>query len=200
MTSHLAELLKQSSARHSHLCPRQVLGVRMGLAGLKALGIEAPIKKQIGLVIVETDGCFADGVQVATGAAVGHRTLRVHDLGKIAATIVNVQTGQAIRFSPQPDVRERAVFYAPDLKSRYSIQLHGYQSMPEGELLRFQKVSLQPSLAEIISKPNVRVKCSGCGEEIINERQVKVGNAVLCRACAGMGYYRLQDALPAAKP
>jgi formylmethanofuran dehydrogenase subunit E len=170
----------------------------MGLAGLKALGIEAPIKKHTGLVIVETDGCFADGVQVATGAAVGHRTLRVHDLGKIAATIVNVQTGQAIRFSPQPDVRERAAFYAPDLKSRYSIQLHGYQSMPEGELLRFQKVTLQPSLADIISKPNVRVKCSGCGEEIINERQVKVGNAVLCRACAGMGYYRLYDAPPAA--
>lgn len=191
MTSDLTELLKQSSARHSHLCPRQVLGVRIGLAGLKALGIDAPIKKQTGLVIVETDGCFADGVQVATGAAVGHRTLRVHDLGKIAATVVNVQTRQAIRFSPQPDVRERAAQYAPDLKSRYSIQLHGYQSMPEGKLLRLQKVNLQPSLAEILSKPNVRVRCGGCGEEIINERQVRVGNVVLCRACAGMGYYRL---------
>lgn len=191
MTSQLTELLKQSSARHSHLCPRQVLGVRMGLAGLKALGIEAPINKQTGLVIVETDGCFADGVQVATGAAIGHRTLRVNDLGKIAATVVNVQTGQAIRFSPQPDVRERAALYTPELKSRYYIQLHGYQSMPEGELLRYQQVILQPSLAEIISKPNVRVKCSHCGEEIINERQVKVGTTVLCRACAGMGYYHM---------
>ena len=191
MTSHLTDLLKQSSARHSHLCPRQVLGVRMGLAGLKALDIEAPINKQTGLVIVETDGCFADGIQVATGAAVGHRTLRVHDLGKIAATIVNIQTGQAIRFLPQPDVRERAALYAPDLKSRYYIQLHGYQSMPEGELFRHQKVILQPSLAEIISKPNVRVKCSNCGEEIINERQVKLGSTVLCRACANLGYYCL---------
>jgi formylmethanofuran dehydrogenase subunit E len=163
----------------------------MGLAGLRALGINAPIKKQTGLVIVETDGCFADGVQVATGAAVGHRTLRVHDLGKIAATIVNVQTGQAIRFSPQPDVRERAALYAPELKSRYYIQLHGYQAMPEGELLRRQQVILQPSLAEIISRPNVRVRCSSCGEEIINERQVRVGNAVLCRACANLGYYQI---------
>jgi formylmethanofuran dehydrogenase subunit E len=191
MTSHLTELLKQSSARHSHLCPRQVLGVRMGLAGLKALGIEAPINKQTGLVIVETDGCFADGVQVATGAAIGHRTLRVHDLGKIAATIVNVQTRQAIRFSPRPDVRERAALYAPDIKSRYYIQLHGYQSMPDGELLHQQKVILQPSLAEIISKPTVRVKCSRCGEEIINERQVHIDGLLVCRACANLGYYHL---------
>jgi formylmethanofuran dehydrogenase subunit E len=163
----------------------------MGLAGLKALGIEALINKQTGLVIVETDGCFADGVQVATGAAVGHRTLRVNDLGKIAATIVNVQTGQAIRFSPRPDVRERAALYAPDLKSRYYIQLHGYQSMPEDELLNRQKVTLQPSLAEIISKPNIRAKCIRCGEEIINERQVHVDGLVVCRACANLGYYRL---------
>ena len=33
----LHELLKLSSSRHDHLCPRQVLGVRMGLAGLKAI-------------------------------------------------------------------------------------------------------------------------------------------------------------------
>jgi formylmethanofuran dehydrogenase subunit E len=198
MTPELTELLKQSSARHSHLCPRQVLGVRMGLAGLKALGLDAPVNKHTGLVIVETDGCFADGVQVATGAAVGHRTLRVHDLGLIAMTLVNVRTGGAIRFSPQPDVRERAAFYAPGLKSRYSIQLHGYQSMPEGELLRRQNVILQPSLSEILSKPNVRVRCSRCGEEIINDRQVRAGESVLCRACAGLGYYRLPGALPAA--
>jgi formylmethanofuran dehydrogenase subunit E len=189
MTPQLTELLKQSSARHSHLCPRQVLGVRMGLAGLKALGIEAPINKQTGLVIVETDGCFTDGIQVATGAAIGHRTLRVNDLGKIAATIVNVQTGKAIRFSPRPDVRERAVLYAPEMKSRYYIQLHGYQSMPENELLRQQQVILHPSLAEIISKPNVRVMCGRCGEEIFNERQVHVDGLVLCRACANLGYY-----------
>ena len=30
----LAELLERSSRRHSHLCPRQVLGVRMALAGM----------------------------------------------------------------------------------------------------------------------------------------------------------------------
>ena len=31
-------LLEISSRDHSHLCPRQILGVRIGLAGMKALG------------------------------------------------------------------------------------------------------------------------------------------------------------------
>ena len=35
----ISDLLKQSSARHDHLCPRQVLGVRIGLAGLANFGI-----------------------------------------------------------------------------------------------------------------------------------------------------------------
>ena len=82
----LANLLQRSASDHSHLCPRQVLGVRMGLAGLKVLGVEAPINAKTMLIIIETGGCFADGIRVATGATVGHRTMRVEDLGKIAAT------------------------------------------------------------------------------------------------------------------
>lgn len=35
-------LLEQVSARHKHLCPRQVLGVRMALAGAFALGLDLP--------------------------------------------------------------------------------------------------------------------------------------------------------------
>ena len=41
----IPELLQTSAARHDHLCPRQVLGVRMGLAGLEALGLNAPTTK-----------------------------------------------------------------------------------------------------------------------------------------------------------
>jgi formylmethanofuran dehydrogenase subunit E len=97
MSSDLSELLKQSSARHDHLCPRQVLGVRMGLAGLAAIGVAAPLAHKDALVFIETDGCFADGIEVATGATVGHRTLRVLDYGKTGATFANTKTGQTIR-------------------------------------------------------------------------------------------------------
>lgn len=189
MIANLSELLEQSSSRHSHLCPRQVLGVRMGLAGLDILGVKAPITKFNALVIVETDSCFADGIEVSTGATIGHRTLRVNDLGKIAATFVNVKTGHSVRISPALDVRQRALLYAPREKRHYFAQLEGYQIMPEQELFRFQEVTLQPSLDAILSRPGMLVKCSNCGEEIINEREIFVDNKILCRTCASQGYY-----------
>ena len=193
MPSLLATLLKQSSARHNHLCPRQVLGVRMGLAGLASIGLEAPMPHKAALVILETDGCFADGIEVATGATVGHRTLRVEDFGKIAAVFANIQTGQTVRLAPQLDVRERARRYAAEVKTKYYAQLKGYQLMPEMELFSYQEVLLEPPLAAIISRPGVRTKCTRCGEEIINERQVFENGAALCRTCAGIGYYRLKS-------
>jgi formylmethanofuran dehydrogenase subunit E len=193
LSAEIHELLKQSSARHKHLCPRQVLGVRMGLAGLQAVGLESPIQNKAALIIIETDGCFADGIEVATGAVIGHRTLRVVDLGKIAATFVNVKTGSTLRLAPCLDVRQRALEYAPEIKKKYYAQLKGYQIMPEGELFTFREVQLEPSLATILSRPGVRAKCSNCGEEIINERQVCRDGKILCRTCAGNGYYLSKD-------
>ncbi len=188
----LSLLLKQSSSQHSHLCPRQVLGIRMGLAGLAAIDLPVPMPHKGALVFIESDGCFATGIEVSTGAAVGHRTLRVMDLGKIAATFANVATGCAVRLSLQPDVRRRALLYAPEIKARYYGQLKGYQHMPAAELFVYQEVDLQPSLAAVISRPGVRAKCTQCGEEIINERQVLQGGRVLCHTCAVGSYYSIK--------
>jgi formylmethanofuran dehydrogenase subunit E len=188
----LSDLLKQSSSQHSHLCPRQVLGVRMGLAGLAAIGIQAPMPHKAALVLVESDGCFATGIEVATGAAVGHRTLRVMDIGKIAATFANIETGLTIRLAPQLDVRQRAREYAVEIKKKYYAQLKGYQLMPEKELFSYQEVALDPALETIISRPGLRTKCMHCGEEIINERQMHIAGQVLCRTCAGDSYYLLK--------
>ncbi|MBI3739994.1 MAG: TraR/DksA C4-type zinc finger protein [Chloroflexi bacterium] len=193
MCSSLSDILQKSSARHDHMCPRQVLGARIGLAGLAALGIESPINKSTALIIVESDGCFADGIEAATGATVGHRTLHVNDFGKIAATFADVKTSRAIRISPALDVRERALLYAPHEPRHYFAQLQGYQAMPDADLLRIQEVALHPTLEELISKPIVRVNCDYCGEEIINEREVVVEGATLCRTCANDGYYLIRS-------
>ncbi len=186
----LEEILERSAARHSHLCPRQVLGARMALAALDILELAAPITRQTGLVIVETDGCFADGVEAACGATVGHRTLRVEDLGKVAATFVDVRTGRAIRLCPRPEARLRARLYVPGEDQHYFAQLRGYQVMPVDELFRVEEVLLHPPLAAILSVPSARAICHACGEEIINERQVVVGGMTLCVACARGSYYR----------
>ncbi len=188
----LDEILQRSAARHSHLCPRQVLGARMALAALDVLQIDAPITRQTGLVILETDGCFADGVEAACGAMTGHRTLRIEDLGKVAATFVNVRSKRAIRLRPRPEARLRARLFASGEDRDYFAQLRGYRTMPADELFSVADVVLDPPLAALVSVPSARTICHACGEEIINERQVIVEGLALCRTCAHGSYYRLE--------
>jgi formylmethanofuran dehydrogenase subunit E len=185
----LETLLRTTAARHDHLCPRQVLGVRIGLAGANALGLTLPRKDKRLLVITETDGCFVDGIEVTTGVSIGHRTLRVIDFGKIAATFVDTRDQRAIRVSPQLDVRSKASLYAQHETCPYEAQLIAYETMPTQELLSIKEVVLSTPLQTILSQPGLRIDCDICGEEIINEREIHLGEKVLCRDCAGYGYY-----------
>jgi formylmethanofuran dehydrogenase subunit E len=192
----LSDYLERSSQDHSHLCPRQILGVRIGLAGLSALGFTTPPDKKQILIIAETDGCFVDGIGAATNCAIGHRTLRVEDYGKVAATFIDTHTERAVRIAPVLDVRQRAYAYAPEESRHYFAQMKAYQIMPDEELLAITEVQLAISIKEIISRPGIRVNCDVCGEEIMNEREIKQQGQTLCRACAGSSYYQLPVALP----
>lgn len=185
----LSDYLQQSARDHSHLCPRQILGVRLGLAGLTALGFEAPPDKRRLLVITETDGCFADGLSVATNCTVGHRTLRVEDYGKTAATFVDVKTNRAFRVAPALDVRQKAYDYAPNESRHYLAQMQAYQTMPDNEMFTVSEVRLVASIEAVISRRGMRVNCDLCGEEIMNEREIKRDGLTLCRTCAHGGYY-----------
>jgi formylmethanofuran dehydrogenase subunit E len=190
-------LLQKSSRNHSHLCPRQILGVRLGLCGLSTLGFDEPPAKKRLLVILETDGCFADGVIAATDCTVGHRTLRVEDFGKTAVTFVDTLTGHAVRVAPALDIRQRANAYAPDEPRHYFAQMQAYQIMPDDEMFTVCKVTLNTPVESIISRPGVRVNCDVCGEDIMNEREVRQDGLTLCRACAGNTYYHLPVSIPA---
>jgi formylmethanofuran dehydrogenase subunit E len=192
MTS-FEELLDQSAALHKHLCPRQVLGVRMGILASERLGLPLPQTNKRLLTFIETDGCFADGVAVATGCWVGHRTLRVLDFGKVAATFVDTRSDPALRIDPHPSARERAHSFAPEAKNRWEGYLLGYQRMPIEELLVFQPVGLSQPVNQLLSRPSARAICQVCGEEIINERERMHEGTVLCRPCAGERYYKVES-------
>ncbi len=169
--------------------PRQVLGARIGLADAAALGLAVPRRDNRLLVILETDGCFSDGIAAATGCTVSHRTMRIEDYGKIAATFIDAETELALRMAPRLDVLQRAQDCVPYESRQYSAQLQAYQMMPDDQLLSYLPVYLIQSVKGIISHPGRRVDCEGCGEEIINEREVSIDGHVLCRTCAGEGYY-----------
>jgi formylmethanofuran dehydrogenase subunit E len=185
----LNELLEQSAAMHQHLCPRQVLGVRMGLLAGAELDLNLPQNDKRLLTIVETDGCFADGIAVATGCTVGHRTLRVADYGKVAATFVDTKSGQTIRIAPRSDARSLAKACAPEARNRWEAQLLGYQRLPADDLFIIQDVQLTTPIATIVSRAGLKAVCETCGEEIINGRELVREGRVWCQACLGEAYY-----------
>jgi formylmethanofuran dehydrogenase subunit E len=187
--STLEVLLTTSAAQHSHLCPRQVLGVRMGMYAGQALGLELPQADKRLFTFMETDGCAADGVAAATGCRVGRRTMYLIDFGKVAATFVDTVSKQAFRIHPHPDCRTYAARYAPPQADHWHGQLCAYQIMPDEELLVIEPVHLTVSLEALISQPGQRVVCQQCGEEIINGREVVRDDVWLCCACAGQRYY-----------
>ena len=185
----LEELLQASASLHSHLCPRQVLGVRMGLWAGELLALPVPQTDKRMMAIVETDGCAVDGISVASGCRVGRRTMCIKDYGKVAATFVDTHTGRAVRIVPRSGCRQTARAYAPNARGRWEAQLLGYQAMPVEELLVAQRVQLKTSLDRIIGRDGERVLCELCGEEIINQREVVQAGVLLCRSCAGESYY-----------
>jgi len=174
---------------HSRLCPRQVLGVRLGMYAGELLGLKLPSDERRLLAIVETDGCFADGVSVATGCWLGRRNLRLVDYGKVALIAIDVHTERAVRLRPDPLARARAATYAPTAPSSWDAQLAGYQRMPIEELVSAESVRLLTPMADLVGQAGNRIDCAGCGEEVLNLRYSVVGTRRLCQRCAGRPYY-----------
>ena len=186
----LESILRESAKRHKHLCPRQVLGVRMSLLAAESLELDLPRSDKRLLVIAETDGCTVDGIIAATGCHVGSRTLRIFDIGKVAASFIDTYTEQTIRILPRQEARSAAVDIMPTAPNRWQAMLKGYQVMPASDLFWVQPVQLTLPLSQIIGRPGAKAVCEICGEEIINRRETVDHGVVVCRACAGESYYR----------
>ncbi len=191
----LNQLLAESAQRHRHLCPKQVLGVRLALIGLNALGLQGDPARRFQnsdkslLCIAETDGCSSDGFAVATDCAVGRRTLRIMYYGKVASTLIDCRTSLAVRVAPRNQLRQVALAFAPHAESHWHVYLAAYQHLPDEQIAAVRTVRLAQAPAQMLSRPDARVCCMRCGEEIINEREVLRGKDVLCRYCAGERYF-----------
>jgi len=194
-TSHpeLEELLRQAAALHRHLCPRQVLGVRLGMVAAQIFPGVLPQKNKRMLAMVEMDGCFADGVSVATGCSLGHRTMRLADEGKIAATFIDTHDGRALRLFALPDLRARAAASVPGAASRWHAYLEAYKQFPAEELFGKREVALNFDVKVLVGRPGARTVCILCGEEILNQREIVRDGQILCRSCAGQSYWAAKD-------
>jgi len=194
----LEDWLEEAAAFHGHLCPGQILGVRMALLGCRLLGLdpEDPGDRRRLIVYVEIDRCLTDAIATVTGCRLGRRTLKHVDYGKAAATFVDVATGRAVRVVARDDARETALHVAPPGLSRAAAQRHAYRIMPEEDLFRAQAVQVTIPPEDRPGHPLRRVFCARCGEGINDGREVIRDGQALCRACAGEPYYTPLEAIP----
>jgi formylmethanofuran dehydrogenase subunit E len=182
------ELLAEAVSFHGHLCPGQVLGVRMTLAGCREVGIQDPKSAGKRLVVfAEIDRCPTDAIQALTGVSLGKRTLKHLDYGKMAATFVDVEASCAVRIVARDDARARVVEWAPGVAEVRAAQTAAYRVMPEAELLRITEVAIAPGW---LDRRRVRVNCARCGEGINYGREVTDRGQVVCRPCADETYWR----------
>jgi formylmethanofuran dehydrogenase subunit E len=99
------EWLVQVVQFHGHLGPFVVAGARMGMAGLRAVKAKGYFDVEVtceGPFAKPPQGCFLDGVQVATGATLGKRTLQWVQADQIAVRIKNTRTGKTAVVRPTP--------------------------------------------------------------------------------------------------
>lgn len=190
----LQACLDRASVGHRRLCPRQVLGVRIGQYAGSLLGLRLPQQDKRLYAFVETDGCTVDGIVAATGCSVGRRTMHILDFGKVAAAFVDTVTGEAIRIRPHPLARARARAWAPPSLDDWHSMLDGYRELPADEILEVRPVVLRVSLPDLVGRPGLRVPCDACGEEIMNGREITSDGGVLCRDCSGEAYVQPIDA------
>jgi formylmethanofuran dehydrogenase subunit E len=186
------ELLETSVQRHGHLCPGQVVGVRMAMLGCRLIGLDDPssrqqIKKL--LVYVEMDRCTADAVAHVTGVKLGRRSLKFMDYGIMAATFVNLETGKAFRVISTEESRDLVSHYAPEVFGRVERQLEAYQRMPDSVLFRVQEVHVPLHDEDMPGPTRYKAVCSRCGQIVRDRRELKRNGETLCRPCAEGAYF-----------
>lgn len=187
------ELLAGSVAAHGHLCPGQIVGVRMAMLGLRLLDFEAPPTypqlKQL-IVFIEMDRCTGDAVAFVTNAKLGRRSLKFVDYGIMAATFINLETSRAVRVISTEEARDLAPLYAPLEPHKRGQQLEAYRLMPDSVLFRVQEVKVDLTPCDLPGPTRSKVACVQCGQVVRDGREVIWDGQPYCRPCARGGYFR----------
>jgi formylmethanofuran dehydrogenase subunit E len=185
---------------HGHKCPAMPMGLRAGLAAMKALGVERSKDKEL-YVESETGkghaaGCFLDGVMTATGCTYGKANIEKLYYSKMAFTLIDTRTGKAVRVSLKPEFFEKALGspFVQERKKGVPPQdipaamtdplVERVLRLPEADFLvisgLFQKDRTKGGA-------NFEVKrCAKCGEAVFTDKLSKAPDGrMLCIPCSG---------------
>lgn len=181
-------LLQKAKEFHGEICAGIALGTRITMIGMRELGMNPMQKNRNLMVYVEIDRCIADAIQAITGCSLGHRTLKYKPYGKFAATYIDLKTGTAIRVSVLEKKRTEKTG-----KEAMQDAVRILLETPELDLFRIRRVNVKIPDGDMPGMPKNRVRCSSCGEMIVDDKHSVRGGMVLCGNCANGSYYTIRD-------
>jgi len=109
--STLAKEIANAVAFHGHLGPFLVLGVRMGIIGMRELGLQANdndgrLRVTAFLKYSIPISCTLDGIQVTTKCTIGNQKLKLKDSSNISAKFA-LHNGKEITVSVNSSVYDK---------------------------------------------------------------------------------------------
>jgi formylmethanofuran dehydrogenase subunit E len=182
------------------------MGVKAAARAVKEMHTKSTGMEEV-VAIVETNSCFSDGVQMVTGCSFGNNALIYHDFGKTAFTLAK-RTGDAVRIalkgnglSMEQREPEAMKLFQKVVKDRTGTPEEAQKlrniwvevsfkmlEVPDEELFTIHHTRIEvPSYARIFAS----VRCSICGENIMEPRTRFKDGKPVCIGCAGHEYYRL---------
>jgi len=202
----LPKLLAKAGELHGHFCPFLALGVKAAVQAVNELGISSSGMEEV-IAIVETNNCFSDGVQFVTGCSFGNNALIYRDYGKTAFTLAK-RNGEAVRVSvkdisklleerePEAQRLFQKVVIARKGTNEEQRRLRGnwrrigftMLDTPDGELFDVKRTTAQvPAYSRIFAS----VKCSICGENVMEPKTRVQNGQPVCIPCSGQAYNQL---------
>jgi len=204
----LAGLLRSTAQLHGHYCGGSALGVIAAHCAMKRMGAVSNLGMEDLIAVVETNNCFADGVQMVTGCSLGNNALVYRDYGKTAFSLVD-RHGNGIRISVRPDAFNLLKDKNPEAQKLYLKIVNKRKATPKEEerimllnqrhcfeileipaerLFKIEEVSLKiPGYSRILDS---RI-CGICGERVMKVKASRQGDLHLCRACGRSAYGQL---------
>ena len=138
-TSKFKDIIDKATDFHGHLGPFLVIGVRMGLIGVRELGAKKN-NEELRVTAMAEDytpfSCVIDGLQVATKCTIGNKKLRLRPSSEIAAKFELQNREQVtVRINPNAFNKLKNKLLAENVPTEEVRQLaHLFASMPEEEL------------------------------------------------------------------
>jgi len=204
----LRGLLEKTGELHGHFCSHSALGVKAAYLAMREFGIVNTGMEEV-VAIVETNNCFSDGIQMVTGCTFGNNSLIYKDYGKTAVTVAK-RDGKAIRIALNPDYEESSAENHPEANALFEkIVVRREKPTPEesarmmqlfkeaalevldvdaDEVFRIERKTITiPEYAPIFAS----VRCSICGENVMETRVRVRDNKLVCIPCASDEHYAM---------